>query len=71
MRNNDLLNARNSKIYLRYKELYDIQSLRHGKVLELLSNEFYLGTIALQKIVLNAKKNTSNKSDLQASPIKA
>ncbi len=71
MRNNDLLNARNSKIYMRYKELYDIQFLRHEKVLELLSIEFYLGTVSIEKIVLNAKKNTSNKSDLQASLIKA
>jgi hypothetical protein len=71
MRNNDLLNARNNKIYVRYKELYDIQFLRHEKVLELLSIEFYLGTVSIEKIVLNAKKNTSNKSDLQASLIKA
>jgi hypothetical protein len=71
MRNNDLLNARNNKIYVRYKELYDIQFLRHEKVLELLSIEFYLGTVSIEKIVLNAKKDTSNKSDLQASQIKA
>lgn len=61
MRNNGLLKVRNIKIYQRYKELYDIQFLRHEKVLELLSIEFYLGTVSIEKIVLNAKKNTSKK----------
>ncbi len=65
MRNNNLLNARNSKIYLRYKELYDIQFLRHEKVLELLSTEFYLGTVSIEKIVLNAKKQNPKKEDLK------
>lgn len=62
MRNNDLLKVRNSKIYQRYKELYDIEFLRHERVLELLSTEFYLGTVSIEKIVLNAKKSTNQKA---------
>lgn len=62
MRNNDLLKVRNSKIYQRYKELYDIEFLRHERVLELLSTEFYVGTVSIEKIVLNAKKSTNQKA---------
>jgi hypothetical protein len=53
----DLLKQRNEKIYTRYKELYDINFLRHEKVLEVLSNEFYLENKSIEKIVLSEKKS--------------
>ena len=58
---NELLKARNTKIYQRYKELYDINFLRHEKVLELLSKEFYILPTSIGKIVLQEKN--SQKTD--------
>ncbi|MEJ7821977.1 MAG: hypothetical protein WKF85_06625 [Chitinophagaceae bacterium] len=60
VRNNELLKERNNKIYQRYKELYDIDFLRHGKVLELLSKEFYIDPKTIQKIIQDHKKEMQN-----------
>lgn len=57
MTRDELLKIRNEKIYARYKELYDIKFLRHCKVLDILSEEFYLGIVSLEKIVLQSKKS--------------
>jgi hypothetical protein len=54
-RNNELLKERNNKIYERYKELYDINHMRHVCVLDKLSKEFYLGTQALSKIIISER----------------
>ena len=59
VRNNELLTERNNKIYDRYKELYNIDFLRHAKVLELLSKEFYIDPKTIQKIILGRKKGNS------------
>lgn len=56
VRNNELLKERNNKIYQRYKELYDINFLRHDKVLEMLSKEFYIDPKTIQKIIQDHKK---------------
>jgi predicted nuclease with TOPRIM domain len=67
-RNSHLLKERNEKIYKRYKELYDINFLRHTKVLEVLSKEFYIEPKTLEKIVLEQKKVCDeNKKILQTS----
>lgn len=39
--NNELREKRNLKIYNRYKELYDLEFLRHERVLKVLSEEFF------------------------------
>ncbi len=54
----DRLQERNTKIYDRYKELYDINGLRNERVLEMLSKEFYLGTQQVQKIIISHKKES-------------
>ena len=54
-RNNTLLEKRNKEIYRRYKELYDVNFLRHEKVLEMLANEFYLGERTISVIVFGQK----------------
>jgi len=59
-RSTPLLKARNCKIYNRYKELYDVNFLRHARVLELLSNEFFLEQLTIEKIVLNQKTEKEN-----------
>jgi len=51
-----LLELRNNKIYAKYKELYDINFLRHEKVLEVLSMEFFLTPKSIEKIILSKKK---------------
>jgi len=56
-RSTPLLIERNNKIFSRYKELYTSQFLRHTRILELLSQEFYLGELTIEKIVLSNKKN--------------
>ncbi len=63
VRNNELLKERNNKIYQRYKELYDINFLRHEKVLELLSKEFYIDPKTIQKIIQDHKKVNAKISD--------
>jgi hypothetical protein len=63
-RKQELLKKRNQKIYLRYKELYDVKFLRHEKVLEQLSEEFYLLPDAIGKIVVAAKKEPVTKPEI-------
>ena len=58
-KNSALMTLRNEKIYTRYKELYDINFLRHEKVLQSLSTEFYLEAKTIEKIVLSQRKNIS------------
>lgn len=60
-RSTPLLVERNKKIFSRYKELYDLNFLRHTRVLELLSQEFYLEQLTIEKIVL-ANKVTKEKN---------
>lgn len=57
-RSNELKEKRNLKIYNRYKELYNLSHLRHQRVLELLSEEFFLEEITIERIVLAIKKTT-------------
>lgn len=60
---NELQKLRNEKIYNRYKELYDINFLRHEKVVEVLSTEFFLQPQTIQKIIISVKKQP--KGELQ------
>lgn len=60
-RSNELLKKRNLLIYSRYKELYDLNHLRHERVLELLSEEYFLGAKTIEKIVLGVKKQPNLK----------
>jgi cytidylate kinase len=62
-RNNELLQERNRKIYERYKALYDIDCMRHLSVLDKLSKEFYLGTQAIGKIVVEERKVITASTD--------
>lgn len=55
----ELIKRRNEKIYHRYKELYDINYLRHERVLDLLSDEFFILPKSIQKIVSEGRKALS------------
>lgn len=57
-RSNELKEKRNRKIYDRYKELYNVNYIQHKRVLELLSEEFFLVEITIERIVLAVKKTT-------------
>jgi hypothetical protein len=59
-RNNELLEERNALIYSRYKELYDINFLRHDKVLEKLSSEYFLREKTIERIVFKVKATPKN-----------
>lgn len=58
LRADELIRKRNEKIYHRYKELYDINYLRHERVLELLVDEFFILPRTLERIV-SAEKGKS------------
>lgn len=60
-RNKELFKKRNEAIYTKYKQLYQVHFLRHSKILEQLSQEFFLEEITIERIVLGAKKNAVNR----------
>lgn len=59
---NGLLEERNQKMFDRYKELYNISFLRHDKVLDILSKEFYLGLQSIEKIIAKGRKKPLQKA---------
>lgn len=44
--------ARNRALQEEYKEMYQVQKLRHDYCLEMLSKKYYVSTITVQRILL-------------------
>ena len=55
-----LIEERNAKIYNEYKRIYSEEFLRHERILEMLSNRYFLSEQTIGKIVFTQKKDRNH-----------
>lgn len=57
MRNPDLQEARDNAVNARFRELFEVQRLRHDDVMDTLSSEFFLTQKTVENILKGRKRD--------------